>query len=335
MALWVGTVAAVAVGLAACAAPPRATLNGSGSTFAKAFYEEAIAFFPEGDVRVTYAGGGSGQGQQELADEVVTWAGTDATVEADDLSEFKGGTVLYFPTVAAPITVSYNLSGVDGIALSPATVADIFQARITTWDDPAIAADNPGAPLEDKPIKVVHRSDGSGTTANFTSYLESAAPNWTLGSGKEVRWPADTVGEKGNDGVAAGVKRDAGAIGYVDFSDAEAAGLQTAAIKNKDGNFVAPTLDAAEAALAAATVEPDLTFDPLDAPGPQAYPITAPTWVIVYQHQPDAETAGVLAAWLGFLTGDAQSRARDLGYARLPAGLARQAEAQIGRIDHG
>lgn len=314
----------------------RATLNGSGATFPKAFYEEAIAAFNQsGGIKVTYAGGGSGQGQQELADEVVTWAGTDAPVASADMAKFKGGAILYFPTVAAPITVSYNLGGIDGLELSPATIADLFQARITNWNAPEIAADNPGVPLPDLPVKVVHRSDGSGTTANFTSFLVKAAPNWTLGSGKTVSWPADTVGEKGNDGVAAGVKRDEGAIGYVDYADADATQLQTASVENADGKFVAPSLDGAKAALASTPVNADLTYDPLDAPGADSYPITSPTWVIVYEAQSDQDIGAALRAWVGYLVGDAQSLAETVGYTPLPPSLAEQARRQIDSIGAG
>lgn len=312
------------------------TLNGSGATFPKAFYEEAIATFTgSGNVKVTYAGGGSGQGQQELADEVVSWAGTDAVVASKDLDRFRGGAILYFPTVAAPITVAYNLAGVESVRLAPTTVADLFQGRIKSWSDPAIAADNPGTALPDVPVKIVHRADGSGTTANFSGYLVKAAPNWSLGSGKEIVWPADSVAEKGNDGVAAGVARDEGAVGYVDFSDADAAGLQAAELRNAAGNFVAPTLVGAEAAVASAPVKADLTYDPLDAPGPLAYPITAPTWVIVYENQDDADVAAGLRTWVGYLVGGAQALAEDVGFTPLPPALADMARRQVERIGAG
>ncbi len=129
------------------------TLNGSGATFPKAFYESAIESFSTvaPGVTVNYGGGGSGKGKTDLADQVVIWAGTDSTVKDEDVSTFKGGAFLYFPTVAAPITVSYNLKGVTELQLSPDTLAKIFQAQITTWDDPAIAADNPDATLPSTP----------------------------------------------------------------------------------------------------------------------------------------------------------------------------------------
>ena len=252
------------------------TLNGSGATFPKAFYEEAIAEFSGGvapDVVVNYGGGGSGKGKTDLADQVVQWAGTDSVVKDEEKAKFKGGEFLYFPTVAAPITVSYNLDGVTELQLSPDTLAGIFQAQITSWDAAEIKADNPDATLPSTPITVVHRSDGSGTTSNFTKYLAAAAPDtWTLGSGDTVDWATTTQAGNGNNGVAQIVTQTPGAIGYVDLSDAKASGLSFASIENKDGNFVAPTLEGASAALAGAEIKDDLS-----PTAPSTQPAQTPT----------------------------------------------------------
>ncbi len=152
-----------------------ATLTGSGSTFQQAFDESVISEFQTAQpaVTVTYGGGGSGQGQSDLAAGLVQWAGSDSLVKAEDVSTYKGP-FLYFPTVAAPITVSYNLSGVSDLKLSPETLSKIFDGQITKWNDPAIAADNSGTSLPSTSITIAHRSDGSGTTANFTAYLVKA-----------------------------------------------------------------------------------------------------------------------------------------------------------------
>ena len=200
-----------------------ATLASSGATFPKPFYEEAISSFKKVQPGITqaYGAGGSGKGRQDLADGLVDWAGSDGLVPAADAPKFKGGAFLYFPTVAAPITVSYNLSGVTKLQLSPDTIAKIFQRQIKVWNDPAIAADNPNVKLPATDIVVVHRSDGSGTTQNFTLFLVAASPTvWTLKSGSTVEWPADTQAGNGNAGVASIVKGANGAIGYVDLSDA-------------------------------------------------------------------------------------------------------------------
>jgi phosphate transport system substrate-binding protein len=312
----------------------KATLNGSGATFPLAFYEVAIAAFKEEapGVTINYAGGGSGKGRQDLADGVVDFAGSDGLVKPEDKPKFKGE-FLYFPTVAAPITVSYNLDGVDKLQLSPPTIAKIFQKQVTTWKDAAIAADNPGAKLPATAITVAHRSDGSGTTENFTKFLKAAAPDvWKLDAGSTVNWPAGTQGGNGNAGVAQIVKSTAGAIGYVDLSDAKASGLKTAAVKNKAGKFIEPTLEGAGAALAGTTVNDDLTYNPLNADGEAAYPITAPTWILAYKMQSDKAKGEALKAFLTFVVTDAQELANQANYAKLPDSIKEKAVAQVDKL---
>ena len=203
-------------------------------------------------VTVNYGGGGSGKGKTDLAGNIVQWAGTDSLIKPETVSTYKGGTVLYFPTVAAPITVSYNLSGVKGLKLSADTLGQIISSQITKWNDPAIAADNSGVTLPNTAITVVHRSDASGTTNNFTHYLTLAATKtaWTLGTGDTVNWASSTKAGNGNPGVAQAIQATTGAIGYVDYADAMASKLSFASIKNKAGTFEAPTLDGASAAVA-------------------------------------------------------------------------------------
>ena len=170
-------------------------LKASGASFPDAYYQEVISAYKEKapDVTVTYNAVGSGTGKKEFGQGLTDFAGTDSTVKDDD--GVPAGSFLYVPTVAGPITVSYNLSGVDKLQLSPETLANIFQAKITKWNDPAIAKDNPGASLPDTAITVAHRSDGSGTTSNFTKYLTAAAPStWKLGAGDTVAWPSGTQG---------------------------------------------------------------------------------------------------------------------------------------------
>jgi phosphate transport system substrate-binding protein len=337
--LTLGVVALFVAAGSACSSGDRAnTLNGSGATFPKPFYEQAIADFADKtpEVTVNYAGGGSGKGKKDLADQLVSWAGTDSLVKDEDKATFRGGEFLYFPTVAAPITVSYNLEGVDELKLSPETLAKIFQGDITTWNDPAIAADNTGLSMPSNKIVVTHRSDGSGTTSNFTKYLDSAAKGtWTLGAGDTVDWPRDSQAGNGNSGVAQIVKSTKGAIGYVDVSDAKATGLTFASIKNATGNFVAPTLEGATAALDAAEVNDNLTYSALDTDGENAYPITASTYVLVYVRQTDPEVAEALKGWLTFLLTDAQATANDVDFAPLPEGLSQKALAQINKITVG
>jgi len=312
-----------------------ATLNGSGATFPKGFYDEVIAEFQAENpsVTVNYPGGGSGKGRQDLADGLVDFAGTDGLVKEEDKPKYKGGEFLYVPTVVAPITVSYNLSGVDELTLDAETIAKIFQRQITTWDDAAIKALNPSATLPATEITVARRADSSGTSENFTKYLAAAAPGtFTIAAGSQPSWPDGTQAGQGNAGVAQIVKDTGGAIGYVDLSDAKASGLKLASVKNKAGKAVKPTAAAASAAAAGATVNPDLTYNPLNAEGDASYPITAPTWIIVYQTQTDKAKGEALKSFLDFLLTEGQDLAEEIDYAPLPDTLATKAIAQVDKI---
>jgi phosphate transport system substrate-binding protein len=311
-----------------------ATLNGSGSTFQQPFDETVIQGFKDAQpaVTVTYAGGGSGKGQTDLQAGLVQWAGSDSTVPSTDTSKYKGP-FLYFPTVGAPITLSYNLSGVDKLQLSADTIAGIFQGTIKTWNDSAIKADNPGVTLPSTAITVAHRSDGSGTTAGFTKYLTKAAPTtWKLGTDKTVNWPTGQQAGNGNPGVAQIITGTNGAIGYVDFSDAKAASLKFAAIKNSSGKYVVASIAGATAAMEGATVNPDLTFDPLDASGATAYPITSPTYILVYTSQTDSAVGNALKGFLNYIYGPGQGMAASVDFAKLPSNILSQAKAQVAKI---
>ncbi|HVM66086.1 MAG TPA: phosphate ABC transporter substrate-binding protein PstS [Acidimicrobiales bacterium] len=326
---------------ASTTAPPAkvsGTLNGSGSTFQQAYNQAAIQAFQQANsgATVNYQGKGSGAGQTDLANQVVQFAGSDVPVPATSLSSFKGGSILYFPTILGPITVSYNLSGHSGIKLSGPTLAKIFSLKITNWNDPAIAADgNSGLP--NQAITVVHRSDSSGTTANFTAYLLSAGgSDWTLGTGKTVNWAGNTVAGNGNTGVASAIKGKTGAIGYVDYSDAKAAGLTWAMVKNKSGDYVDATLAGASAAAAAATVNANLTYNPIDQSGADVYPITSPTYIITYAKYSDANTVALLKAFIGYILGsDGQNLAATVDFSALPQSLDQKAVAQLDQITSG
>ena len=334
--------AAVTTAKAGASAAPlkAATLNASGSTFTKAFYEAAIEDFTKvnKDVKINYGGGGSGKGRTDLADQITDWAGSDGVVKEEDKAKYKGGEFLYFPVVVAPITVSYNLDGVDKLNLTPTVIAKIFQAEITKWNDPAIVADNAGAKLPDAAIVVVHRADGSGTTENFTKFLDASVGakgdgTWKLKSGATVEWPASTVAGEGNGGVAKAVKDTKGSIGYVDLSDAKATGLKFADVQNQSKLFVAPTLEGASAAAEGAEIKPDLTFFAGWAKGDKAYPIAAQTWIIVYKKQTDKAKGEATKAFINFVLTDGQKLAKDIDYAPLPKGLDEKAIAQLAMIE--
>jgi phosphate transport system substrate-binding protein len=311
------------------------TLNGSGSTFQTVFQQQAISSFKsvQPSMTVNYGSGGSGKGRTDLASGVVNYAGSDSPIPSKEASNFAGKTVLYFPVLIGPITLSYNLSGVSKLQLSPATVAGIFSGTIKTWNDPAIKADNSGVSLPSTPITVAVRSDSSGTTQNFTEFLvESAGSAWTLGSSSTIKWPSTARAASGNSGVAQVVKSTPGAIGYVDYATAKASGLTVASVKNKTGAFIAPSADSASAAAAGVTVKPDLTFLSVWADGANAYPITYQSWDLVYAKQPNANDAAMLKAYLGYLLGPGQQLLGQLGYAPLPSSIDSQAKAQLSMI---
>ena len=219
------------------------TLNGSGSTFQTVYQQTAIASFRsiQSGMTVNYGSGGSGKGRTDLASGVTNFAGSDSPIPTTEEANFKGKTVLYFPVFLGPITVSYNLSGVSNLKLDATTLADIFQGKITSWNNSAIAALNPGVSLPSTSITIAVRSDSSGTTQNFSLYLETAAKGtWTLGSSSTIKWPSSARAGNGNPGVAQIIKSTPGAIGYVDYADAKASGLSFASIKNSSGNVHRP-----------------------------------------------------------------------------------------------
>ncbi|MBV9380288.1 MAG: phosphate ABC transporter substrate-binding protein PstS [Streptosporangiaceae bacterium] len=348
-----GAVVALALSVAACSSsssssPPSSggsgstsgsgsgsgTLNGAGSTFQLTFQQAAISSFKSVDpgITVNYNGSGSGAGRTALASGTVNFAGSDSTIPPTEQSSFKG-TVLYFPVLIGPITMSYNLPGVTSLKLTPAVIAAIFQGKIKAWNDPAIKSVNPGVSLPSTAITLAVRSDSSGTTQNFSLFLEKAAGSaWTLGSSSIIKWPSTAHAASGNGGVAQVIKSTPGAIGYVDYSTAKASSLTFASVKNKSGAYVAPSPTSASAAAGAVTVKPDLTFHAVWASGANAYPITYQTWDLVYEKQPNANAAKLLQSYLGYLLGDGQQLLTQLNYAPLPASLDSMAKAQLSKI---
>jgi phosphate transport system substrate-binding protein len=312
------------------------TLNGSGSTFQLTFQQAAISAFKsiQPNMTVNYGGGGSGKGRADLAAGTVNFASSDSPIPSTEASLFKSKPpVLYFPVVIGPITTSYNLPGVTNLKLTPALIAEIFQAKITKWNDSAIASVNPGVKLPSTPISLAVRSDSSGTTQNFTLFLTLAAPSvWKLGSSSTINWPSTAHAGSGNGGVAQIIKSTPGAIGYVDYADAKASGLTFASVQNKAGNYVAPSPATASAAANQATVAPNLTFASAWEPGATSYPITYQSWALVYSKQSSSTTAKMLQAYIGYLDGAGQKLLPSLNYASLPAGIDAKAKAQLSKI---
>jgi len=305
------------------AAKLEGTLNGAGATFPQPLYVEWIGEFQamHPGVTINYQGIGSGGGIEQFTKMTVDFGASDAPMKDEEIAraeEASGAKVMHIPTVMGAVAVIYNLPGVQEVKLDPAALAGIFMGEITSWNDPILASLNPGVSLPDRAIQVVHRSDSSGTTNIFTGYLTQVSPEWAekVGKGKEVQWPAG-IGGKGNDGVAAIVQQQVGAIGYVELSYALESGLSAAVLKNKAGKFVAPSLESTSAAAVGVTFPEDLRFSLSNSEGPDAYPIVGATWILAYDKMNDANKAELLKAWLTWCLTEGTSLAKELHYAPL------------------
>ncbi len=305
------------------------TITGAGSSFAAPLYQQAGADFKSSaGVSVNYQPVGSGAGIAQFTAGTVDFGGTDSAMSDDEMAAAKAtGDPVHIPIAYGAITVAYNVSGLDtGLQLDGPTLANIFLGKITKWNDPAIAALNSGVTLPDTVITIVHRSDGSGSTAQFTQYLTETSPDWAAGpgKGKEVKWPVGTGG-KGNDGVAAAVKQTDGSIGYLELAYVLANSFSVAKVKNQSGAFVPPTLESTSAASDGVDVPADLRFSAINSPNPTAYPIASATFALVYQDLCKAnksiDQATTIKAWFTYLLGPAQKTASKLSYAPLPADL--------------
>ena len=250
-----------------------ATLNGAGSTFAAPLYSEWGSKLKGDGVTINYQPVGSGAGVAQLTAGTVAFAGTDPPMKPEEIAAAeKKGQPLHFPTAFGAITVAYNLSGVkSGLKLDGKTVADIFMGKVKTWNEREIASQNPGVKLPSTKITVVHRSDESGTTKGFTDFLSAYSSEWanSVGSDKTVKWPTGT-GAKGNDGVAGAIKQTPGSIGYVEQAYALQNNFTVAAVKNKAGKYVPPTLASTSAAGDGVKVPADLRFTIIDSSNPSA-----------------------------------------------------------------
>ena len=343
VAISLAALAALGIGIAACGSDSSSSgsntsINGSGSTFAAPIYQQWGSNLRSDGLTVNYQAVGSGQGVSDLTAGTVDFAGSDPPMADAEIAAAKKGAPLHFPTALGAITVSYNLAGVkSGLKLTGPILADIFFGNVKTWNDPAIADLNPGVKLPSSDITVVHRSDSSGTTKGFTTYLADVNSTWEskVGVDKIVKWPTGT-GAKGNDGVAAAVKQTPNSVGYVEQSFALQNNFTTAQIKNKAGNFVAPTLSATSAAGEGLTVSSDLRFTVSNPANPAAYPITSQTFLIVYEDACKAgfssDVAKGLKVFLTYAEGDGQATLAKLSYAKLPSAINSKARAQLSKL---
>jgi phosphate transport system substrate-binding protein len=300
-------------------------INGAGSTFdypALTKWFEAYGKVDPG-VRFNYASIGSGGGQKQLLNQTVDFGASDAPMKDSDMAGAPSR-ILHLPIVAGGVAIIYNLPGSPKLKLDGTTIAGMFLGRITQWNDPKIAALNPGVHLPSLPVVPVHRSDGSGTTFIFTDYLSVVNPAWAAKVGKSVsvRWPPGIgLGAKGSEGVAGQVKQISGAVGYAELAYADQNKMPYADVKNAAGNFISPTPDSVSAALATAKIPDDFRFSMVNPPGDKAYPIAGASWVLVYQRQRNPDHGKKLVAFLRWAITDGQKISSTLDYAPLPGNV--------------
>lgn len=312
-------------------------LQGAGATFPNPLYQKWLSEYGKlnPNVKIDYQSIGSGGGIKQIQARTVDFGASDAPMKDEDLRAAPGE-ILHIPTVLGAVVITYNLAGVSQpLRFTPDVIADIFLGKIRKWSDPRLNTDNAGANLPDSDITVVHRSDGSGTSAVFTDYLSKVSPEWKekVGSGTSPNWPVG-IGGKGNEGVTGQVKQTPNTIGYVELAYAGQNKLPVALIKNKSLNFVEPSIDAVTAAAAAsvATTPDDLRVSITDAAGATAYPIASYTYILVYKAQPDQLKGKALVDFLWWGIHDGEEFAKDLQYAPLPAEITKRAEAKINSI---
>lgn len=316
--------------------PSTKALTGAGSTFDYPLFSKLFSVYPGAKcgANVNYQSIGSGAGINDLLTNIVNFGATDSPMTDALLARSTNGPIIHIPVTLGAEAISYNLSSIPStthLKFTGTVIANIYLGKITTWNDPAIAALNPGVSLPHQAITVVHRSDGSGTTSIFTHYLSAVNPDWQskVGAGTTVNWPVG-VGGKGNAGVAAAVKSTTGSIGYLELAYVVANNITYGVVQNAAGNYVAPSLDGAKADAANVTTIPaDLRFFIVNAAGAGSYPISGFSWVIVYQHQSNADRGEAIANMLWWMTHDGQQYSTALTYVPLPSAIVTKDEAQI------
>ncbi|MBU5638164.1 phosphate ABC transporter substrate-binding protein PstS [Geomonas sp. Red69] len=312
-------------------------INGAGATFPYPLYSKWFSEYAKVDksVKFNYQSIGSGGGIKQITAQTVDFGASDKFLSD---AELKGapGKLIHIPTVMGAVVVTYNLPGVpSGIKLNSEDLANIYLGKITKWNDPRIADDNKGVNLPAKPIIVVHRSDGSGTTSIFTDYLAGVNAEWAqkVGKGASVKWPVG-LGGKGNEGIAGQIKTTPYSIGYVELAYAFENKLPYASLKNKAGVFVEPSIKSTSAAAAAAVkgMPADYRISLVNQPGKDAYPVVGFTWLLVYENQKDPAKGKKLVEFLNWSMTKGQKMAAPMLYAPLPESVVKMVQKTIKSI---
>ena len=318
------------VAFSACGVAPAADVIGAGSTFVYPIMAKWSADYRAATkTKINYQAIGSGGGIAQIKAKTVDFGASDKPLDA---AELTAASLVQFPLVIGGVVPVVNVAGVTpgGIRFNGPVLADIFLGKIKRWNDAAIVALNPGVTLPDQAITIVHRSDGSGTTFNFTNYLSKVSPEWKTkaGEGITVRWPVG-IGGKGNEGVAAYVKQIKGGIGYVELTYALQSKMSYAMLQNAAGEFVAPNEASFQAAADSAEWDKATDFNLVitNAPGEGAWPIAATVFVMMAKQPKSAENAKAALAYFDWVFANGAKQAKALHYVSLPAKVQAQAKA--------
>ncbi len=331
MTRWVSALilAAAVAGMVLPAAPAGAqqpiTLNGAGATFPFPLYSKwSQVYAAEKGVQINYQSIGSGGGIRQFIAKTVDFGASDGPMTDEQIAQ-AGGRVLHIPMVAGAVVPVYNVPGVgQGLNFTPDVLADIFLGKITRWSDPRIAAANRQAKLPAAEIVVVHRSDGSGTTAIWVNYLSKVSAEWKnkVGEGTSVNWPTG-LGGRGNEGVAGLVRQTPNSLGYIELAYALTNKMTFGNVRNKAGQFVRPSLSSTTKAMEGAlkTIPEDYRVFFTNPDGRDVYPVAGFTWILIYGEQPDPVKGKALVDFLWWAVHDGQKYAPTLLYAPLPKSL--------------
>ena len=311
-------------------------LQGAGASFPAPLYTKWFKTYSSAHpgVQIDYQSVGSGKGVQQVIEKIVDFGASDAAMTPEEMAKVDVGVQL-LPMTAGSIVLAYNLEGIDHLKLTREVYVGIFLGKITKWNDPKIAAANPGVSLPDGSINVVVRSDGSGTSYVFTKHLSALSEEFAkqVGTNKQPNWPVGTKANK-NDGVAAALIQTPGAIGYIEYGYAKLnpSKLKMAELQNKAGKFVAPTIESGQASLAAIKFPENLIAWMPDPEGEKSYPIVTFTWIMAYKKYPDAKKAQTLKDALSYCLADGQKAAEPLGYIPLPDATIAKVKAALDNI---
>ncbi len=316
-------------------------INGAGATFPYPLYSRWFYEYAKVDAtaQFNYQSIGSGGGIKQIKEKTVEFAGSDAILSDQDRKDVTPALLQMLPTVAGAVVPTYNLSDLKGkapLAMSGSLLADIFLGKVKKWNDPALAALNPGVALPDREIIVVHRSDGSGTTSIFTDYLAAVSPEWStrVGKGTSVAWPVG-LGGKGNEGVAGTVGQNQGALGYVELAYARQNQMAYATLRNSQGAVVEATAESVSSAMAdfSAQMPDSLARSIVNPSGAKSWPIAGYTYLIVYVDQTDCARATKVVQFVRWALSDAGSKyASELDYVPLPATLRQQVLDRVSKV---